>query len=176
MSLQCNITLNYASYTAGQNPAPMATVQVFNPNASPVSVTNMQIYSRVQNGSTVNTSTMLPSVPPIGPGMTTLVPALSSINIGPFPVVVGSGANVNSFQAVNQAGNLNPINPQASQPAQFILKIGAVVQGSDGSFNEAGQAALLVSYASNPPQAFQGGYLQFSAPNNLSSFVLTGAL
>ncbi len=168
MSLQCQVTLNYGSYSAGQNPAPMATVQVYNPNAVTVVVTALQLNSLVVNGgvSSTNKTAMLPSVAPIGPGMTVSVPTLSSITIGPFPVVISSAANVNSFQAVNQTGNLNPINPQGSQPAQFTVLIGADVYGSDGSFNTAGVASLLVSYQSAPPLAFQGGFYQFASPNN----------
>ncbi len=169
MALQCQVSLSYASYATGQNPAPMATVQVFNPNASAVVVTAINVKGRVANDPLRGSLAMLPSCPPIGPGMTTVVPALSSITIGPFPIVVGSAANVNSFQAVNPVGSLNPINPQGSQPAQFQVLVGADVYGSDGSFNEAGEAGLLVSYSSAPPPAYQGGYLQFTNPNNLAA-------
>ncbi len=169
MSLQCQVSLNYGSYAAGQNPSPMATVQVYNPNAVTVVVTALQLNASVVNDG-INKTAMAPTVAPIGPGMTVSAPALSSINIGPFPVVVASAANVNSFQAVNQTGNLNPINPQGSQPAQFTVLIGADVYGSDGSFNTAGVAPLLVSYQSAPPVAFQGGFYQFASPNNFIGF------
>jgi hypothetical protein len=166
MALSCQVSLNVGSYAAGQNPAPMATVFVSNPGAVAVVVTSIQMQARVLNADAKNRLAMPPSVPPTGPGMTTTVPAGSSINIGPFPIVVASAANVNSFQAVNQAGNLNPINAQGSQPAQYTMMVGAQVYGSDGSVNEAGEAALLVSYQSAPPVGFQGGFLDFGGPNN----------
>lgn len=169
MALQANVTLNYSSYTAGQNPAPMATVTVYNPNASAVSVTSIQMNAHALLDPLVNRLAMSPSVPPTGPGMTTSVPALSSITIGPFPIVLGSASNVNSFQAVNQTGSLFPINPQGSQPPQTVVMVGALVYGSDGSSNVAGEAALLVSYAVPPPVGYQGGFLQFSSPNNLAT-------
>lgn len=166
MALSCQVSLNYSAYSAGQTPPPMATLLVFNPGAAAVVVTGVQMTGRVLNDPLVNRLAMSPSVVPIGPGMTVSVPPGSSINIGPFPIVVASAANVNSYQAVNQTGNLQPINPQGTQPAQYTLLIGADVSGSDGSQNVAGVAALLVSYSSAPPQAFQGGYLQFASPNN----------
>lgn len=176
MSLQANVTLNYSSYTAGQNPPPMATVTVYNPNASAVVVTSVNMSAHALGDPLVNRLAMSPSVPPTGPGMTTSVPALSSITIGPFPVVVGSASNVNSFQAVNQSGNLFPVNPQGSQPPQTTVMIGALVYGSDGSVNTAGEAAILVSYSVSPPVGYQGGFLQFSSPNNLADGFLAGVL
>lgn len=174
MSLSCQVSLNYASYTAGQNPPPMATLFAFNPGAAAVSVTAIQIQARVLNAVTgLGALAMSPSVPPIGPGMTTVVAAGSSITIGPFPIVVGSAANDNSFQMVNQTGNLNPVNPQGSQPPQYTIMVGADVYGSDGSLNGAGAVSLLVSYTSAPPLAYQGGFLQFAGPNNA---ILAGVL
>lgn len=176
MSLQAQVTLNYSSYSAGQNPPPMATVQVYNPNATAVVVTGIQMSARPQFSPLVNSMAMSPSAPPTGPGQTVSVPALSSITFGPFPMAVGSAANVNSFQAVNQTGNLYPINPQGSQPPQTTLLVGATVYGSDGSVNEAGQVGLLLSYASAPPVAYQGGFLNFAGPNNLATGLLLGGL
>ncbi len=175
MALQCNVSLNYASYTAGQTPPPMATLQVYNPGAVPVNVQSVQMQFYDVSG-TISTMSAGASVPPIGPGMTTLVPSLSSITIGPFPVVVASASNVNSFAAVNQAGNLFPINPQRAERSHFTLMVGALVYGSDLSVNVAGQAALLVSYTSNPPPGFQGGYMNFAGPNNLAVLLLTGGI
>lgn len=176
MSLQCQVTLNSISYSAGQTPPPQATLTVYNPNASAVSVTGVQMTARVSTDPLINRLAMSPCVPPIGVGMTTSVPALSSINIGPFPIVVGSAANVNSFQMVNQTGNLNPVNPQGSQTPQYQLLVGASVNGSDGSSQDAGVAGILVSYASNPPLGFQGGFMQFASPNNLSAMIPIGVL
>lgn len=176
MALQANVTLNTSVYTAGQNPAPMATVTVYNPNASAVTVTSINMKARVFTDPNLNRLAMLPSLPPTGPGMTTSVPSLSSITFGPFPIVLGSAANMNSFAAVNMSGNLNPVNPQGSQPPQTRVMIGALVYGSDGSANEAGEAGLLLSYASPPPVGYQGGVLQFDAPNNLATGLLFGVL
>lgn len=173
MSLQCNVTLSRSDYTAGQSPAPMATVTVYNPNASAVVVTSINMKAHAL-GSTANALSMSPSVPPTGPGMTVSVPTLSSITFGPFPLAIGSAANVNSFAAVNQSGNLNPINPQGSQPPQTQVMVGALVYGSDGSVNEAGEAGLLLSYSSSPPLGYQGGDLNFAGPNNFATGFLAG--
>lgn len=172
MSLQCNMTLNQSSVTAGQSS--QATLTVYNPNASSVVVTGMQVSVSTTAGQYMPAVNQ--SLPPMGWGMTTIVPATSSITFGPFPIAAGSSANVNSFQAVNQSGNLNPVNPQPSQSPQQQLMVGATVYASDGSVNTAGQAGLLVSYVPAPPMGFQGGPLMFSAPNNLALGVFTGAL
>lgn len=176
MALRCQMSLNYASYAAGQNPSPQATLFVYNPNASAVVVTGARIYAFASDDNSQREIPMAPVVPPLGPGMTVVAPTLSSINIGPFAIVVASAANVNSFQAVNQTGNLNPINPQGSQPPQMLLGIGAIVYGSDGSVNRAGSAPLLVSYSSAPPLGYQGGFLNWAAPNNFLTFAFLGAL
>ncbi len=176
MSLSCQVSLNYSAYTAGQNPAPMATVFVYNPNASAVVVTSIQMTAYALLDPLVNRLAMLPSVPPTGPGMTVSVPTLSSITIGPFPIVLGSAANVNSFQMVNQTGNINPVNPQGSQPPQTTVMVGATVYGSDGSVNVAGVAPVYLSYSETPPLAYQGGFLQLQAPNNLITALAAGVV
>ncbi len=157
--------------TAGQNPAPQATVTVYNPNASAISVTGIQMTVKFLNDPLTRT---LNGSPPIGPGMTTLCPALSSITIGPFPVVIPSASNVNSFAMVNMAGNINPINPQGSQPPQSVAQIGAYVYASDLSSNVAGVAPLMISYTSAPPVGYQGGFLNLAGPNNLADAFLGG--
>lgn len=174
MALVCNMTLNVPFTTAGQNPAPQATLQVYNPSASAVVVTGASVNISSPGGQ--QTSATNQSVVPLGPGMTTVVPALSSITFGPFPIAPGSAANVNSFAAVNQVGNLFAINPQASQRPQQLLLVGATVYGSDSSINIAGVAPLLVSYTSTPPLNYQGGLFQFAAPNNLALGVATGVI
>lgn len=176
MALQANVTMNYSSYTAGQNPPPMATVTVFNPNASAVVVQSINMTAHPLLNANVNNLAMSPSVPPTGPGMTTSVPALGSITIGPFPIVVASAANVNSFQMVNQTGNIFPVNPQGSQPPQTVVMVGAQVFGSDGSVNTAGEASVLVSYAINPPLGTQGGFMQFADGDNLALGLVSGVL
>ncbi len=176
MSLQCNVTLNYSAYAAGQNPAPMATVTCYNPNASAVVVTGINITGHTFQSAIQGQLPMLQSSPPIGPGMTTSVPALSSITFGPFPIVIGSAANSNQFQMVNQTGNLFPQNPQGSQPSQTRVMVGATIQASDGSVNVAGEVGLLVSYYSPPPVGYQGGFLQFNGVNNLVLGFASGVL
>lgn len=174
MALSCQVQMSTGSYAAGATPPPQATVFVYNPNAVPVAVTGLQMRMHAQGDRLGGHSSVQPNVPPVGPGQTVVVPALGSINIGPFPVAVASAANVNPFQMVNQTGNLNPVNPQPSQPPQYVMTIGATVQGSDGSTNEAGIGSLLVSYQSNPPLGYQGGFLNFSAPNNFLGIAVPG--
>jgi len=173
MALVCNMTLNTASVTAGQNAA-QATLSVYNPNASAVVVTGASVFTTTLAGQYTNSTNQ--SVVPLGPGMTTVVPALGLITFGPFPVAASSAANVNSYAAVNQVGNLFAINPQPSQRPQQVLMVGALVYGSDGSVNVAGQAPLLVSYTSAPPLNYQGGPMMFSAPNNLALGLTSGVL
>lgn len=168
MALQCNLTLNTLSVAAGQ-PA-YATLQVFNPNASTVVVTGVSINFKGLNDALPGHTAALPTVAAIGQGQTVAVPTLSSINIGPFPVVVPSTASVNAFQTVTGPSN-TPINPQGSQPTPVTIVIGADVYGSDGSLNTAGTAALIVGPAVASPAGFQGGYLNQSAPNNLITFL-----
>lgn len=174
MALQCNMTLNTASTTAGQSPAPQATLTVYNPNASAVVVTGARVFTTTLQGQQANV--VNEALVPMGPGMTTVVPALSSITFGPFPISTGSAANVNAFLAITPVGNIFPQNPQPSQRPQTLLLVNATVYGSDGSVNIAGVAPLLVSYTSPPPLNFQGGPLMFSAPNNLALGFFTGVL
>lgn len=166
MALICNVTLNVASYSAGQTPPPMATLTVYNPGAVAVVVTGVQLNVRPILETLPGRTSMSPSVVPIGPGQTTSVPALSSITIGPFPIVIATAANGNTYQTMGPTGSVTPVNAQGSQPLQVTFMIGADVSGSDGSLNTAGQAGLLVSGSSQPPLGFQGGFLQFASPNN----------
>lgn len=163
MALNCQLSLNYASYAPGQNPPPMATLTVVNPGAVPVLVTGVTMSFTDQFGNKVRPPVNVPQLA-IGPGQNVLVSAAGSLTIGPFPIAVGSAANGNGFQMV-PPGSLPP-NPQGSQPLQSILVINALVNGSDGSSNVAGSVALLVSYTSTPPLGYQGGALVFSVPNN----------
>ena len=172
MALQCQLSANYASYTAGQSPAPMVTLQVYNPGAAAVVVTGIALKPYALGDPNKNRLAMAQVSPPIGQGQTVIVPALSSINIGPFPVAIGSAANVNAFQMVQMSGSLSPVNPQPSQPANMTVMVGADVYGSDGSVNQAGEVAILVSGSIQPPPGFQGGVLQFSAPNNAVDYFM----
>lgn len=165
MALNCKVDMDAYTCTAGQSPAPRATITVYNTGAAAVTVTGVQLFGNVL-GNTNRALSMPPSVPPTGPGATISVPTLSSITFGPFPVVFGSAANVNPFAMVNQSGNSNPTNPQASQPATFVASIGATVYGSDSTVNDATPAAILVSHSFPPPVGSQGGFLNFSGSNN----------
>lgn len=177
MALQCQMSLNRSSYSAGSTPAPMATLQVFNPNAVPVAVTGIALAFFDVAGRPINAA-VLPPMPAMGPGQTVVAPALSSITFGPFPVVVGSGANNNLFLAAPAGSSLrSPGNIQLAMPPDFKLLIGAVVYGSDGSTNNAGVAALHVSYGpALPPPGFQGGDLQLANGNNLLTGLVMGVL
>ena len=173
MALQCNVTLSYASMTAGQTPAPMATLTVYNPNASAVLVTGANIYAQTLSGQRA-TCINAPLVPLIA-GQST-VSALSSLTFGPFPITIASLANSNTFQALIPTGGQTPLNPQPSQPSVVQFQVGALVYGSDGSVNTAGVAPLLVSFTPPPPMNWQGGPMQFSAPNNLALGLFSGVL
>lgn len=170
MSLQCNVSLNVNTYTAGQSPSPNATVQVYNPNAVAVVVTGMRVFFYVL-GSTQQATASSPAVPPTGAGQTVSVPALSSLYFGPFSVAVGSAANANPNLAMGPVGSTGPINPQLAHPMQYTLMVGAEVTGSDGSLNTATPAPLLVSYFSQPTQATAGGTLQLSTAANSAGIV-----
>lgn len=174
MALTCNMTLNTSVMSAGQSPPPQATLTVYNPNASPVVVTGATIFTTTPAGQ-CTCPVSLPVVP-LGPGMTTLVPALGSITFGPFAITMPSGANANPQQALNQVGNLFPLNPQPAERPQQLFFVNALVYGSDGSVNTAGTAPFFMSYTAAPPVGFQGGPLFFSAPNNLALGFVTGVL
>lgn len=171
MALQCNVTVNYTAYQAGQTPPPMATLQVYNPNASAVAVTGIVLTYFDVLGNPIAAPTNAP-MPAMGPGQTVVAPALSSITFGPFPVVFGSAANMNSFQETASVDVTANINSIVAQPPQTVVRVGATVSGSDGSVNTAGVAPIIVSYTAAPPPAFQGGFLQFSNGRNL----INGAL
>lgn len=165
MALNCKADLNTFVYAVGQTPPPQVTITVYNTGAASVTVTGIQVSAHVV-GSTQEALPISFPLPPTGPGMTVTVPTLSSITFGPFPVTLGSAANVNPFQMVNQSGNLNPINPQPSQPPNYTVAIGGIVYGSDFSVNVIDPAALNVSHGFPPPAGFQGGFLNFAGPNN----------
>jgi len=171
LALTCQLSLSYASMQAGQTPPPQLMLQVYNPNAAAVVVTGVEMYFTDPQGNVQRPPVNVPVVP-IGPGQSTTVPALSSVNIGPFPIAVGSVAAASSFQMVPPGAQ--PGNPQGAMPAQSQLFIGARVSGSDGSVNDAGKAGLLVSYTIAPPLGYQGGFAQFNGPNN--AVLLAGVL
>ena len=174
MALQAALSLNVSACVAGQTPPPMATLTVYNPNASAVTVTGIQITARAVGDNAINHTAMAPSLPPVGPNQNTTIAAASSQTFGPFPVAIGSAANANSFQAVNPSGSVIPTNPQGSQPPQTTFMIGGMVAGSDGSSNVICEAGLFVSYSTPPPLGFQGGFLNLAGPNNLANLVVIG--
>lgn len=175
MALSCGVTLNYGSYSAGQSPPPTATITVYNPNAVAVVVTSCTLTTQVQGQTAfINATSSNQGMPATGPGQLVTVPALGSINFT-AQVVVDSAANANAWQSVAPtsaaqtgplAGQLNLTNPQLALPASTVIAVGAVVTGSDGSTNVAGTAPLIVSYYPAPPLGYQGGFAQFSSPNN----------
>ena len=155
MALVCTVVLSATSYSAGATPPPTATVLCYNNGASSVVVTGVQMYGRVHGSSTLgNPVPMANALPPYGPGAPVTAAAASLASIGPFPVTVGSAASA-------IGGNSQP-----TQPADFILMVGATVFGSDGSRNEAGEAGMLVSYSVRPRVNTQGGQLIFSQASN----------
>lgn len=176
MALQCQMTVNYTAYQAGQNPPPMATLQVFNPNASAIAVKGIELQYFDVRGNTISPSTNKPT-PAMGPGQNGTVPALSSLTFGPFPIVFGSAANMNSFLDVSTpnpptAAQPYHMNNEVAFPPQTVVLVGAIVTGTDGSSNVAGTAPIIVSYTTPPPVSFQGGFLNFAAPNNMVLGVL----
>lgn len=167
MALTCQMTLDYSNCVAGQNPPPKATLQVYNPNASSVAVTGINIEYFDVNGVQMTTMPVGLSMPAMGPGQTVTVTTLASVFFGPFPIVLGSAASANTFLA-------SPAETPASQPLprslahrpQQFFWVGATVLGSDSSINTAGRAGLLVSFTSVPPLYSQGGVAQFNGRNN----------
>ena len=165
MALQCQIVMSTGACVAGQSPSPMATLQVYNPNASSVAVTGIQIRYYDKLGAPAMSAPVGQSMPALGPGQTVVVPTLSSVNFGPFPIAIASPSQACSYPP-QPSSALNPTNPNSAMPPQTFFFIGADVMGSDGSVNQAGQDGLLVSYTIAPPVGYQGGFAHFSGPNN----------
>ena len=162
MPLSAAISLNSRSAIAGQSPSPKATVTVANSGTSAVSVTGLQVTANVV-GNSNQVLPMSPSVPAIGPGATTSVPAGGSITFGPFDIAVGSAARVSAFESVGSGG---AANPQPSQPAQTNLEVGGTLYGSDGSIHAIRPMSMLLSHSFPPPAGTQGGYLNFAGSAN----------
>ncbi len=162
MALTCSVVVTPMAYQAGASPGPVALLTVYNPNASAIVVTGIQLVYKNELGQ-MQRPPVAESLPPIGPGMTTSVPALSSVSF-PFSLAVANLGSANSYQMV--APGAVPSNPLGAHPPQMKLFIGALVYGSDGSVNEAGAGGLLVSYTVAPPPMYQGGSAFFNGPNN----------
>lgn len=163
MALVCTVVLSTTSYRAGATPPPMATVQCYNPTASTIVVSGVEIYGRVLGSSTPgNPVPMGMPLPPYGPGAPVTIAAGATLPVGPFPITAGSAA------AALRDGNTG--NAQPSQPLNYTLMIGAIVFGSDLSRNTAGEAGMLVSQTIAPTVGQQGGSLIFSKPTNSSGW------
>lgn len=155
MALVCSVVLSAGSYAAGATPPPTATVACYNPGASDVVVTGVQLSGRALGSATKgNAVPMANALPPYGPGAPVTVAAGGLATVGPFPVTVGSAAA--------GVGGVS----QPSQVADWHLMVGAVVFASDGSRSEAIEAGMLVSYTVRPVRLAQGGQLNFSKPCN----------
>jgi hypothetical protein len=164
LALNVAIALSTASITPPQ--AVYATLVVYNPNALGVSVTNVQLIC-TPLGATTEAIGGNFGVVPIGPGTTTLCPALGTITIGPFPLVQPSLANGGTFYLLNnESWGSSPANAQGALPLQQNYQVNALVYGSDLSVNTAAPASFLVSYIPPPPVGTMGGVLQLNNPSN----------
>lgn len=142
MALSCALTVTPSSYRVGNTPPPQLLLTVTNANAFAVTVTAVRVYTKI--GATVVNMPFGEISFPIGPGLTTVVPASSNITMGPVAFVLASAANNSAFEAVLPSGGSN-FNPQPSQNPSFTAVIAATVYGSDGSINEASTASLTVT-------------------------------
>lgn len=175
MALVCAMSLNTQFCQAGASPAPMATLTVYNPNATSVAVTAIQISYFDAQLRPINAAAA-PQLPAASPGQTVVVPTLSSITFGPMPVAVGSPASANSFWNASVSNTAATPNPQVALPPQTQVLIGGTVYGSDGSANTITPIGLTVSYTPAPPVLSQGGALQFASGNNLLTGLMMGVL
>jgi hypothetical protein len=159
MALVCSVVLSANSYSAGHTPPPSASIVCYNNGASAVVVNGVELNCRIHGSSTLGSPIpMGNALPPYGPGAPVSVAAGGSATVGPFPVTVGSAA-----AGIGGAS-------QPSQPADFILVVGAMVFGSDGSRNVAGEAGITVSYSLRPRANTQGGQLIFSQASNAAGW------
>jgi hypothetical protein len=178
MPLACQAYV-YPSACSGEQPV-TAVLTVSNATAAPIAITGAALsMAQLGDGTSISRAE---NVLPLGPGMPVIVPAGSTIIVGPFPVVVHSNAGANSFQAVGPSGVLTDPQPSDGRGdqagnhfPQFVVLVGATVYGSDGSINVAGTSPLLVDVVAPPPLGYQGGFLHLSAPNNLVTY-LAGVL
>lgn len=186
MPLSCQAYVTPASTPGGV--AVQAFIIAFNPSATTsIAITGgaLQVYQLTDGDADESPYyvSAAPNVLPLGPGMPTVVAPLSSLLVGPVPVVVHNNAGSNSFQDLGPAGVL--VSPQPTDDRsmsdtgrgfpQFTAMVGGTLNGSDGSINQIAPAPLLVDIATPPPLGFQGGPLFLSAPNNLVTF-LAGVL
>lgn len=175
MALQCQLSFNAASCTAGCSPPPQLYLSVYNPNAVAVTVTGVQVYTRDISGNMTRAPAGNVSFP-VGPGQPTTIAALGTQILGPVAFAVSSAANASSFQNVAQVSGSATPNDQLSQSPQSIVVAAATVLGSDGSSNEAGTAGLLVSYTQVPAAGSQGGFLAYFNGTNFLTGLTLGVL
>lgn len=176
MALVCSVVLSTTSYAAGHTPPPTASVVCHNTGGSAVVVSGVALSGRVFGSSTPgNPVPMANALPPYGPGAPVTVSAGGSATVGPFPVTVGSvaAAVANRSESVvvdqDEIQTVSFVRGSMIQPSQrpdFILMVGAMVFGSDGSRNVATEAGITVSYSVRPAVGTQGGQLIFSRPSN----------
>ncbi len=164
MTLRCALVMNSNSFVAGQTPVPQASLTVANDAAAPVNVTGVDLYFTDVVGNVVRPAGSVP-LAPIGFGQTTVVPAASSITIGPMGVALGSAASVNSYASVPPQ-SIPTNSQQLALPAGQQLFLRARVYGSDGSVADASPAQFTVWPSIQPPLGFQGGFAQFADPDN----------
>jgi hypothetical protein len=174
MALQCQMSLNATAYQAGQSPSPMATLQVYNPNAVAVAVTGITLSVFNSANSPINAATNL-ATPAMGPGQVVVAPALSSITFGPFPVALGNAGALSAPSPPSYNSSPEGSNPQVAQPLQQQFFIGATVLGSDSSVNEAGRVALTLYSPVNLPASL-GGVLNLASGQNLLTGLVLGVL
>lgn len=176
MALNCSVGLNVTAYQAGASTMPMAIITVYNPNATSVAVTGIQM-SAVVYGHRSQRLPMGQSVPPTGPGQNTLVAAGGTVTIGPFPLSIGSAAYPSSNAPAIQEPTFAtyPINPQPTATPSYVVVVGATVFGSDLSSNTASTAGFTLSSSFPPAFGSQGGAFDFSVSQN-SANLFTGLL
>lgn len=172
MSLQCQMTLNVHTSSSGQSPLPQATLSVYNPNASSVAVTGVNVAYYTPDGQPLVTMPVGITTVALGPGQTTVVPAASLITFGPFPIAIALPSMGGLFLG-QPAGNATtpPATPaprQLGMPVAVQVFIGAQVYASDGSVNEAGRDGLIVSWAARDPSGTGGGVGAFNDVDNSS--------
>jgi hypothetical protein len=115
-------------------------------------------------------------VAPVGLGATVSVPALSSIVIGPTHLAAGSAASYSNRLQSAQPSWSTADNPQPTQVLSYTLVIGAVVNGSDGSINQAAPAGILVCPAQSPVVGLQVGNLDWQFSRNFLNGLVMGVL
>lgn len=154
MPLVCSVVLSATSYAAGHTPPPSASVVCYNPGASALVVTGVQLTGRVYGAASGAPTTMANALPPYGPGAPVTVAAGGTSTVGPFPVTAGSAA-----AAVGG-------NSQPTQTPDYQLMVGAVVTANDRSINTATEQGITVSYSIRPRTGSQGGQLLYANASN----------